>query len=404
MLIRTYYLERMEPFIGKPVVKAITGLRRVGKSVLVRQMIEHLKRQGVSEKNIVSVDIESLDFDFIRDYRALNDYIRQQTEGVEGKIHVFVDEIQDILEWERAVASWSGKPDRYDVTITGSNSTMFSGELSTKLTGRFIEFPIYPLSLREFRDFYPEFDSSTVLFERYLRYGGMPGLRMLDELKDETAFSFLRSIHDSIVLKDIVKRKNIRNTFLLDRICEFTYDNISNPLTANSISMYLKNQKIGAGVQSVINYLTCLVESQLFYKVPRYDIKGKKLLEISDKFYATDIGLRNSQIGFKSNDVSYMIENLVYMELRRRYDRVYTGEMEKREIDFIAEKDTKPHYYQVTMNLNHPEVVERETRSLLAVRDNYPKTVISMEPVIGDGIAGIEVLSLMDFLLKPQGA
>lgn len=400
MLIRACYLEKIKPFIGKPVIKAITGLRRVGKSVFVRQIMEQLKNQGISEKNIVYVDIESLDFDFIRDYKTLNDYVVKQTKDINGKIYVFVDEIQDVLEWERAIASWSGKHDRYDITITGSNSTMFSGELSSKLTGRFIEFPIYPLSLKEFHEFYPEFDTNALLFEKYLRYGGMPGLRMLDELKDETVFPFLRSIHDSIVLKDIVKRKNIRNTSLLDRICEFSYDNISNPLTASSISAYLKNQKIGPSVQSVINYLTCLVESQLFYKAQRYDIKGKKLLEVNDKFYATDIGLRNSQIGFKTNDISYMIENLVYMELRRRYDQVRTGELDKKEIDFIAEKDTKPHYYQVTMNLNNPDVVERETRSLLAIRDNYPKTIISLDPVVGDGIAGIEVISLMDFLLK----
>lgn len=190
MLIRAHYLEKIKPFIGKPVIKAITGLRRVGKSVFVRQIMEQLKEQDVPEKNIVYVDIESLDFDFIRDYKALNEYILEQTKDVNGKIYVFVDEVQDVQEWERAIASWSGKPDRYDITITGSNSTMFSGELSSKLTGRFIEFPIYPLSLKEFHEFYPEFDTNTLLLEKYLRYGGMPGLRMLGELKDETEIPF----------------------------------------------------------------------------------------------------------------------------------------------------------------------------------------------------------------------
>lgn len=221
MIIRQEYLDRIQPFIGKPVIKAVTGLRRVGKSVFIRQIINQLKQNGIAEKNIVYVDIESLEFDFIRTYQDLNRYLQDKTAGVAGKIYVFIDEIQDISEWERTIASWSGQPDRYDVTITGSNSTMFSGQLSTKLTGRYIEFPIYPLSLREFRDFFPEFSDNEKLFDNYLRYGGLPGLRILDELRDETVLPFLRSIHDTIVLKDIVARRNIRNTSLLADICRF---------------------------------------------------------------------------------------------------------------------------------------------------------------------------------------
>ena len=400
MVTRHYYLEKLQPYLGKPVVKAITGLRRVGKSVFVRQLIDRLIQQGISSSNVVYVDMESLDFDFLRTYRDLHEYVMKMTTRISGRVYVFVDEIQDIAEWERAVASWSGQPDRYDVTITGSNSTMFSGELASRLTGRFIEFPVYPLSWNEFREFYPEFDDRQTAFEKYLRYGGMPGLRMLDDLRDETVLPFLRSIHDTIVLKDIVKRKNIRNTSLLDGICRFTYDNISNPLSASSISAYLKNQRVPTNVQSVINYLTGLVESQLFYKAQRYDIRGKRQLELNHKYYAADLGLRNSQIGFRSDDISYLIENLVFMELCRRADRVYTGEFEHREVDFIAEKGARPHYYQVTMNLNDPQVVERETRSLLAIEDNYPKTIITLDPVHGDGIAGIEVVSLLDFLSR----
>lgn len=400
MIIRQEYLDRIQPFIGKPVIKAVTGLRRVGKSVFIRQIINQLKQNGIAEKNIVYVDIESLEFDFIRTYQDLNRYVLEQTAGIEGKIYVFIDEIQDISEWERTVASWSGQPDRYDVTITGSNSTMFSGQLSTKLTGRYIEFPIYPLSLREFRDFFPEFSDNEKLFDNYLRYGGLPGLRILDELRDETVLPFLRSIHDTIVLKDIVARRNIRNTSLLADICRFTYDNISKPLTASSISAYLKNQKISVTVPSVINYLTGLVDSQLFYKAYRFDLKGKRQLEINNKYYAADLGLRHSQIGYRSSDISYLMENLVYLELLRCYDQVYTGEMGKWEVDFVALKNAKPHYFQVTMNLAEPAVIERETRSLLAIQDNFPKTIITYDKIHGDGIAGIEVVNLMDFLLE----
>ena len=400
MIIRQEYLDRIQPFIGKPVIKAVTGLRRVGKSVFIRQIINQLKQNGIAEKNIVYVDIESLEFDFIRTYQDLNRYLQDKTAGVAGKIYVFIDEIQDISEWERTIASWSGQPDRYDVTITGSNSTMFSGQLSTKLTGRYIEFPIYPLSLREFRDFFLEFSDNEKLFDNYLRYGGLPGLRILDELRDETVLPFLRSIHDTIVLKDIVARRNIRNTSLLADICRFIYDNISKPLTASSISAYLKNQKISVTVPSVINYLTGLVDSQLFYKAYRFDLKGKRQLEINNKYYAADLGLRHSQIGYRSSDISYLMENLVYLELLRCFDQVYTGEMGKWEVDFVALKNAKPHYFQVTMNLAEPAVIERETRSLLAIQDNFPKTIITYDKIHGDGIAGIEVVNLIDFLLE----
>ena len=398
MIVRERYLERIRPFLGKPIVKAITGLRRVGKSVFVRQMIERLTEQGIPGKNIIYVDVESLEFDFIRDYHALNDYVEKRSAAVPGKIYVVVDEIQDISEWERAVASWSGKPERYDVTITGSNSSMFSGELASKLTGRFIEFPVYPLSLREFRDFYPEYSTELQLFQQYLRYGGLPGLRMLDSLSDETALPFLSSIHDSIVLKDIVKRKSIRNTGLLDAICDFAYDNISHPLTANRISTYLKNQKVNANVQSVINYLSALEDAQLFSRPPRYDIKGKKFLEVNSKFYATDLGLRHSRIGFRAGDISQQIENLVYLELRRRYDKVSTGEINSFEVDFIALKAATPHYFQVTTSADNPDTLERECRSLLAIRDNFPKTIISLAPVYGDNASGIKVVSLVEYL------
>ena len=401
MIIREHYLEKIRPFLGKPVVKAITGMRRVGKSVFVRQIMELLSTEGVAPDAIVYVDMESLEYDFIRDYRALNDHVIARSAHVSGKIHVLIDEVQDISEWERAVASWSGQPDRYDVTITGSNSTLLSGELASKLTGRDVEIVLYPLSLREFRDFYPEVSTPEQLFQLYLRYGGMPGLRILDTLSDDTALLFLNGIHDSIVLKDIVRRQNIRNAALLDAICNFAYDNIANPLTASRISAYLKSQQLKTNVQSVINYLRALEDAQLFSKVPRYDIKGKKYLEINNKFYASDVGLRHARVGFRAGDIAQLIENLVYAELCRRHDRVCSGEIDRYEVDFVAIKSSEPHYYQVTTAMDDPATRARETRSLLAIPDNYPKTVISLAPVYGDRVQGIEVVSLLDFLLNP---
>lgn len=400
MIQRSEYLEKIKPFLGQPMVKAIIGLRRVGKSVFVRQLMDMLRNNGVAKRNIIYVDMESLKFDFIRNYLDLNRYVEEKTAGIKGKIYVFIDEIQDVEGWEKTVASWSGEPERYDITITGSNSTLFSGGLATKLTGRYIEFPIYPLSFREFKLFFPENTDSEKLFEQYLRFGGLPGLHTLNELSEETAFPFLEAIQNTIVLKDIVDRARIRNVANLEHICRFAYDNIGQILNAQSISKYLKSQHLDVNVQTTINYLDTLVESQLFYRTYRYDIKGKRQMELNNKYYAADLGLRNAQIGFRSNDIAQMMENLVYFELCRRGYRVYIGQWDKYEVDFVAEKHGSPHYYQVTMSLEEASVVERETRSLLAINDNYPKTIISMIPAFGDGIKGIEVIGLTDFLMK----
>ncbi len=400
MIRRLYYLDKIKPWMGKPVVKAITGLRRVGKSCFLRQMMEILREQGISERNIISIDKEQLTFDFIRTYRDLYEYVEKQIASVKGKIFLFLDEVQEIEEWERAVASWSGQGERFDVTITGSNSTMFSGELATLLTGRYVQFPIHPLSFREFMTFYPEYEKTDDALQCYLRYGGMPGLRIIETLNDEMVSSVLTNIQDSIVLKDIVQRKKIRDVGFLANLMRFSYDNIGQRVSAQAIAKYLKNQRVSANVQSVLNYLSALEESQLFNRPRRYDIKGKINLEVNDKFYAEDLGLRYASVGFRADDISQVIENVVYNELKRRFDIVSVGEIDSFEIDFIAMKNRKPEYFQVTLNCTDAQTFERETRSLLSVRDNYPKTVVSYYPPIGQlDYQGIRFISLRDFLL-----
>lgn len=400
MIVRKYYLDKIRPYLGKPIVKAITGLRRVGKSVFVRQLIDALRQSGVPERQIVYIDKESLEFDALRDYRDLDRYVKGKTRDVPGKIYVFADEVQDIEQWERAVAAWSGRPERFDITITGSNSTMFSGELATKLTGRYIELGICPLSLSEFKAFYPEYASEGELFTNYLRFGGMPGLRMLDDLSAETAYPFLRSVHDSIVLKDVVRRRAVRNTGLLEAVGDFCYDNIGNPITASSIAAYLKSQRIHTNVQSIINYMQGLEDAELFIMPKRYDIKGRKILEVSRKLYASDLGFRHARLGYKAGDLPQLVENLVFMELRRRYAEVHIGSVGRYEVDFVAENHAGPVYIQVTLNCNDPRTLEREVRPLLAIDDNYPKIIISAEKVYGDDLRGIRMLDLKDFLLN----
>ena len=394
---RQEYLDKIEKVLGKGAIVVLTGQRRVGKSYMLKQLCEDKRLDAMS--NVIYIDKEKREFDSIRNYQDLNLYIEaHRRDGVTN--YILIDEVQDIEDWERAVSSWSGMQERYDIILTGSNSTMFSGELASKLTGRYIEFPVYPLSLREFQQFYPEISDSDRLLDFYLKFGGMPGLRMLDKLSVDTAYQFLSSIHDSIVLKDIVKRRGIRNASVLDSICKFCYDNIGNPITATSIAGYLKNQKVNSNVQSVINYMDGLEDAELFFSAPRYDIRGKKILEVNSKLFSADLGLRHAKIGYRAGDISQLIENIVYLELRRRYDKVFIGAIGNYEVDFVAESNSGPRYYQVTTSCNSAATLKRETRSLLAIKDNYPKTIISLEKIYGDNYSGIKFASLLDFLLK----
>jgi predicted AAA+ superfamily ATPase len=398
MIARKHYLQKIEPYVGQPVVKAITGVRRVGKSCFIRQLLDRLRGQGVPERNLVYVDMESLSFGTIKNYQDLDGHVAARIKKARGKAYVFIDEIQDIQEWEKAVASWSGEGQRYDVTITGSNSTLFAGALATKLTGRYIEFPVYPLSFAEFCEFRGSKTTPSALFNAYLRFGGMPGIHMLEPMTDETVMPYLDAIYNTILLKDVVDRHQIRNTALLANLGRYAFDNIGNLLSANRISAYLKSQRLAVNVQSVVNYLAALTEAQLFFRVPRYDIKGKRHLEINDKYYAADLGLRHSQIGFRADDMAGVMENLVYLELRRRGYRVSVGQWGNKEIDFVAEKNGEPHYLQVTLHLDAPSTIERETAPLLAINDNHPKTLVVLDQVHGDSISGIKVVSLADFL------
>ncbi len=399
MIIRTSYLKKIEPFVGQPIIKAITGVRRVGKSFFIRQLMESLRKRGIPERNLVSVDMESLRFDSIRTYLDLHAHVDSLIKKARGKVYIFIDEIQDIADWERTVAAWAGDGGRFDVTITGSNSTLFSGSLATKLTGRYVEFPIYPLSFSEFCEFRGKNKTSdNKMFTCYLRYGGMPGIHVLEIFDDETVMPYLDAIYNTILLKDVVERHQIRNTALLGNISRYAFDNIGNLLSASRISSYLKSQRIAVNVQSVINYLDAMTDAQLFFRVPRYDIRGKHHLEINDKFYATDLGLRHSQIGFRDGDISGVMENLVYVELRRRGYRVSVGQWGKQEVDFVAEKNGTPHYFQVTLHLDAQAVIARETAPLLAINDNHPKTIITLDRIHGDSIEGIQVTSLTDFL------
>ncbi len=398
MIERKEVYEKIAPFIDKPVVKVITGVRRCGKSTFMKQLIEKLVLESGSRENIIYINKELLEFEFINDYRVLYQYIKERTKAGAAKKHLFVDEIQEIQGWEKAINSILAE-ELADIYITGSNSTMLSSELATLLTGRYVLIPMFTLSFAEFLQFRKKDESKKdEEFELYLKYGGFPGIHNL-VFEDEVVFQYLDSIYNTILLKDVVARHSIRDIYLLEKIAAFCFDNCGNITTSKKIADFFKSQHVKISPDTVQNYITYLKDSFIFHKSGRYDIKGKKHLEVSEKYYAGDIGLRHSVIGYKKTDISGLLENIVYMELLRRGYSVSTGKFDDLEVDFIAEKSGSRIYFQVTYLLASKETEEREFKPLEKINDNYPKIVLSMDKIWGDERNGMLRKNIVDFLL-----
>lgn len=387
----------MAPFIGKPVIKVITGMRRVGKSCFLRQIIEEIRTgQGAGPDHILYIDKESMEFEEIRTHRDLHTLCLHLSKSP-GKKYLFVDEVQEIDQWEKAIASLA-KTEEIDIYLTGSNAHLFSSELATLLAGRYIEFPLFPLGFDEFllfRGAGP--DTAEKEFRNYLRFGGLPALHHF-QLDEESIYQYIRAIYDTILLKDIVKRHNIRNIQLLENICRYVFDNIGSIFSAKKIADYLKSQRLRIGVDTVQNYLKFFTDALVLHKVPRYDLKGKRLLEIHEKYYLGDIGIRHALLGYREADISGTLENMVFLELLRRGYQVWVGKLGDREIDFVATREKEKIYIQVAYLLSTAATVEREFGVLRAVADNYPKYVLSLDTVFGDDLDGIKRVNIVDFL------
>lgn len=398
MHTRHLYLNKISPFINKPVIKVITGMRRVGKSYFVRQIIDKIKAQNVVEGQIIYINKELLEYDFIKNYQDLHHYVMNQFSQVAGQKYLFIDEIQEILEWERAVASLFARED-IDIYITGSNAQLFSSELATLISGRYIEFPIYPLNFQEFLQFRGDNreDENKELLN-YLKFGGFPAIHHFF-LNEELIYQYINSLHSTIVLKDIIKRNNVRNVELLENIIRYAFDNIGNIFSARKVAEYLKSQKLQIGIETVQSYLSYLMSAFLLYKIPRYDIKGKRLLEIHEKYFLGEIGLRHALLGYREGDIGGLLENIVFLELKCRGYNVFIGKINNNEVDFIAEKEHEKLYIQVTYLLSSKEAVGREFSVLQSIPDNYPKYVISMDTAFGEDFEGIKRLNMIDFLL-----
>ena len=399
LIPRPRYTERILPFMNKPLIKVITGVRRAGKSALIQLLIDQLIASGVSPENILSINMESLEFDALDDYRKLYDYVRHHLRDT-GESYLFVDEVQNVHEWERAIASVLADG-LADVTISGSNARLLSSDLATRLTGRYVEIPVYPLLFSEFIEFQRiERNSPEVqrAWNSFLRYGGFPGIHYLS-LEDEPVFTYLNSLYNTIVLKDVVNRHAIREPAQLDSITRFLFDNCGNITTAKRITDYMRAQGLSVSLARVQNYLAYLEQAYLVFRCRRYDLKGMRHLELYDKFYLTDIGIRHGLVGYRDNDIAGLLENVVYLELLARGYTVSVGKFRNYEIDFVAEKQTERLYVQVSYLLSTEETVDREYRSLRHLDDNHPKLVLSLDTVQPANRDGIRWQNLVDFLL-----
>jgi len=393
IIIRKEYLNKITPFVNKQLIKVLTGQRRVGKSYILKQTIQHIQEAN-NKAHIIYIDKENLDFSHIKSSIELNDYVKVNTkQGV--KNYIFIDEIQEITNFEVALRSLL-LDDTYDIYCTGSNANMLSGEISTYLSGRYIEIEIYSLSYSEFLQFH-KLENNDEALKSYLRYGGLPYLKHL-ELKDEIVFDYLKGVYNTILYRDIVKRHDLRNSVFLENLANFLADNVGHLFSAKSISNYLKSQMTKVAISQVIDYLRYLAESYMIHRVGRMDISGKKIFEIGEKYYFEDIGLRNAFWEYRPDDIGKIIENAVYKQLVYNNYKIKIGQLGRQEVDFVCKRNGEYLYVQVCYLLHSPDTIEREFGNLEKIKDNYPKIVVSMDDFHGNSRNGIKHLRLKEFL------
>jgi uncharacterized protein len=398
---REKYLKRIRPFIDKPVIKVITGIRRCGKSTFLKILIDDLINNNINRKNIVFINKDSLEFDSINTYKDLNDYVLGKFKGIKGKKYLFIDEVQTIEKWEKAVAGFLAD-NIADIYVTGSNAGLLTSDLATLLTGRYIELKINTLVFTEFLEFRNKTKKEKEEeFSLFLKFGGFPGIHQM-ELSDEVISQYISSIYSTILLKDVVARNQVRDVALLERIVRYIADNCGNITTAKSISKYIKSQHLSCSVDTIQNYIFWMTEAYIVFKAMRYDIKGKRQLELYEKYFLGDTGFIFSILGNKAADISGKLENIVYLELLSRGYSVNIGKLYDNEVDFIAVKNDKKIYIQVTYLLFDDTVIEREFGVLSSIKDNYTKIVLSLDKYFGAEKNGIIWYNLIDFLLMDE--
>jgi predicted AAA+ superfamily ATPase len=393
--IRQTYLDRVKPFIGKPIIKVFTGQRRVGKSYLLFQIIDFIRREQ-EKAPILYINKEDLSFSFLKTAEDLHQYVLSKKHPTE-KTYVFIDEIQDIIDFQDALRSLLLHQD-LDLYCTGSNANLLSADIAGKLSGRFIDIIVYSLSYIEFLQFHQLTDQETNL-DLFIKYGGLPYLKHLP-LRDEVIFEYLKNIYTTIVYRDIINRFAVRNTVFLEQLVIFLAAHTGSLFSAKKISDFLKSQKTNIPPNQVQIYIQHLVNAFLIHKVARFDIVGKRLFEIGEKFYFENLGIRNGIWGYRLEDKGKIIENVVYNHLISSGYQVKVGIIDMQEIDFYCEKNGEKKYVQVALSLNEQKTLDREFGNLKRIKDNYPKVVVTLNAYTGNSIDGIIAIDLRTFLLS----
>lgn len=386
----------------KNIIKVFAGIRRAGKSYLLKLLHEQLLQENISEERIVYIDFEDFENEKFCDVHFLYQHIKNLSDKNNGeRLYLLFDEIQEVPNWEKCVNSlYASESIDTDIYITGSNANLLSGELATYLSGRYVTIPVFPLSYKEFLCFYGKKDSSKS-FSAFMRQGGFPGLHSLNQ-NDGDIKSYLDGIYSTVLLKDVIARNKIRETALLEKIILYISQNIGNIFSAKRVADFLKSSGRSAGIETVYNDISYLQNALFLYKVQRYDIKGKKILETMEKYYIADQGLRFNLLGFKDTDINGILENIVFIELLRHGFSVFIGKTENYEIDFVAEKSGQKEYFQVAYLLPTKETLEREVRPLKMIRDNFPKTILTLDNLPDSNQDGIARKNLRNWLLEEK--
>lgn len=402
MIDRPLYMDKIMAYTDTPFVKILTGVRRCGKSTILKMIMERLKTERhIPDERIISCRYDSMEY---VDLTAKDMYDQLKSRlSTEGKTYLFLDEVQEIEGWERVVNSLASDFD-VDLYVTGSNSRMMSSEIATYLTGRYISFRIFTLSFGEYlmfkRQYAPVGDAKTEL-ANYVRLGGFPATH-LQAYSQEEIYTIVRDIYNSTIFSDIVRRSQIRKIDQLERIVKYTFNNVGNTFSAKSIADYLKSEHRSLDNETVYNYLEKLEKAYLLHRCIRYDLQGRELLKTQEKFYLADVALRYSVLGYDADSVAASLENIVYLELCRRGYTVNVGKTDGGEIDFVAERQNERLYVQVTQEIRSEKTAKREYERLLEIRDNYPKYVLTTDAFAGGNYQGIRTMHIADFLLSTE--
>ena len=402
MTKRELYIEKIKPFIDKDIIKVLTGIRRSGKSVMLKLIMEELKQNKIDEKQFININFENLINRELTTADKLHEYILKKASEIKKKYYIFLDEIQEVKNWEKCINSLRVNEEYdFDIYITGSNAKLLSGELSTYLAGRYVEFVIYPFSFKEFLETLKSIQqdvSTREAFQKYVKFGGMPFLYNL-AFEEEASLQYLKDIYSSIILKDITQRNKIRDTDMLERVISYLIMNVGNNFSATSISKFFKSENRKVSVETILNYIKAAEESFLIYKVSRDDLIGKKVLNINEKYYIADHGMREAILGSNQRDINQIFENIIYLELLRKGYNVRVGKVDNLEVDFVCTKGNEKIYVQVAYLLASSETIEREFTSLEKIDDNYPKYVISMDE-FDMSRNGIKHINIIEFLIS----